>query len=165
MALNERSPDAAVIARSGGRLAAAHRCPRAFSVLADEIRQQAPRAEQRAAAAGGVCGRRAAGSEGSHGCAVRCKLSLELISYFIVPRKPGQHLSIGINPRLRAPDPPPTKTGPTAIHPGESKASNVGLSQRVSIIGETCLNSLNRPRTAVCQCERALLNVERPPRI
>jgi len=47
----------------------------------------------------------------------------------------------------------------------ESKASTVGLSQRVSIIGETCLHSLNRLRTAVCQCERALLNVERPPRI
>jgi len=33
--------------------------------------------------------------------------------------------------------------------PSESKATNVGLSQRVYIIGETCLNSFNRPQTAV----------------
>jgi len=31
----------------------------------------------------------------------------------------------------------------------KSKATNVGLSQRVYIIVETCLNSFNRPQTAV----------------
>jgi len=42
----------------------------------------------------------------------------------------------------------------------QSEATNVGLSQRVYIIGETCLNSFNRAHVGACQCERALTNVE-----
>ena len=38
----------------------------------------------------------------------------------------------------------------------ESKDTNVGLSQRVCIIYETCLNSLNRPQEGAFQCDRAL---------
>jgi len=42
----------------------------------------------------------------------------------------------------------------------QSKATNVGLSQRVYIIGETCLNTFNRAQVGACQCERAVTNVE-----
>ena len=47
----------------------------------------------------------------------------------------------------------------------ESKATNVGLSQRVYIIDETCLNSFNRAQVGACQCEPALTNVEPHSRI
>ena len=45
----------------------------------------------------------------------------------------------------------------------KSKDTNVGLSQRVCIIDETCLNSLNRPQEGACQCDRALRNVNPLP--
>jgi len=64
-----------------------------------------------------------------------------------VPRKPGQHLSIGINPRLRAPDPPPTKTGPTAIHPGDGPSLSLAATPDVEV-AQRCVHRWVSPNRA-----------------
>jgi len=62
--------------------------------------------------------------------------------------------------------PPRIELGrPTHRRTPESKATNADLTQRVYIIGETRVNSFDRPQVGACQCERALTNVEPRSRI